>query len=54
MMKMSQKRQLFLLFRLASSYARTTVIKNYIDPESLGPLNLIFTNQFKWPPYNNT
>ena len=25
---------------------------NNIDPEGLGPLNLIFANQFKWAPYN--
>ena len=26
---------------------------NNIDPRGPGPLNLLFANQFKWPPYNN-
>ena len=49
MMKMSQKKIVFQF--LASS--RTTVINNSIDTGSLGPLNLICTNQFKWAAYNN-
>ena len=57
MIKMSQKRLLFLQFLLASSritvYTRTTVINNNIDRGGPSPLNLIFTNQFKWAPYNN-
>ena len=51
MIEISQKRLLFLQFLLASS--RTTVINNSIDLGGSGPLNLIFTNQFKWAPYNN-
>ena len=58
--KMSQKRLLFLQFQflLASSrktvgYTRTTVINNNIYPGGPGPFNLIFANQFKWAPYNN-
>ena len=34
-------------------YTRTAVINNCIEPGGPGPLNLIFTNQFKWAPYNN-
>ena len=34
-------------------YKRTTAIKNNIGPEGPGPLNLIFTNQFKQALYNN-
>ena len=45
MIKMSQKRLLFLQFLLTSS--RTTVIDNNIDPKGPGPLNLMFANQFK-------
>ena len=32
---------------------RTTVINNNIDPGGSSPLNLIFSNQFKWAPNNN-
>ena len=32
---------------------RTTVVNNNIDPGGPGPLNLIFTNQFKWAPNND-
>ena len=51
MIKMSQKRLLFLQFLLVSS--RTTVINNIVDPWGQGPFNLIFANQFKWTSYNN-
>ena len=61
MIKMSQKRLLFLQlqFLLASlhtrvhPYTRTAVINNCIEPGGPGPLNLIFTDQFKWAPYKN-
>ena len=29
---------------------RTAVINNNIDPGGPGPINLIFTHQFKWTP----
>ena len=32
---------------------RTAVINNNIDPGGPGPLNLIFSHQFKWAPNNN-
>ena len=51
MIKMSQKRLLFLQFLLTSS--RTTIINNNIDPGGPGRLNLILVNQLKWVPYNN-
>ena len=52
MIKISQKR-LFLSFQFLLASTRTTVINNDIDPEGPGPLNLIYSNQFKWVPYNN-
>ena len=50
--KMSQKDYCFFSFTFfyhlrIQQYTRTAVINNIFDPGSLGPLNLIFTNQFK-------
>ena len=53
MIKMSQKRLLFLQFQLRLAFLRIAVINNNIDPGGPGPLSLIFANQFKWAPYNN-
>ena len=50
---MSQKIPLFLQFQYFLASSRTTVINNSIDIGGPAPLNLIFTNQFKWAPYNN-
>ena len=50
LIRMSQKRLLFLQFQFLLAFSRTTVINNNIDPGGLGPLNLIFTNQFNWGP----
>ena len=58
MIKMSQKRYLFIQFQFLLASSRTTVhaktvFNNNIDPGDLGSLNLIFINQFKWPSFNN-
>ena len=56
MIKVSQKILLFFSFfsfLRVQQYMHTTVINNNIDSRGLGPLNLIFANQFKWAPYNN-
>ena len=50
---MSQKRRLFFQFQFLLASSRTPVINNRIDAGGPGPLNLIFTNQFKWAPYYN-
>ena len=47
------KNILFLQFQFFLASSRTTVVNNNIDPGGRGPLNLIFTNQFKWAPNNN-
>ena len=52
MTKMSQKNYCFFRFNFfehlhVQQYTRTTVTNNNIDPGFPGPLNLIFTNQFK-------
>ena len=51
--KMSQKRLLFRQFQYFLASSRTAVINNSLDIGGPAPLNLIFTNQFKWVPYNN-
>ena len=39
--------------RIGPDYRRITVINHNLDLGRQGPLNLIFTNQFKWTPNNN-
>ena len=52
MIKMSQKRLLFLQFQFLLASSRTTVINNNFYLGGTSPLYLIFINQFKWAPYN--
>ena len=47
MIKMSQKKLLFLQFQFLLESSRATAINNNSDLEGPGPLNLIFANQFK-------
>ena len=53
MIKKVTKKLLFLQFQFLLASSRTTVINNNNDLGGLGPLNLIFINQFKWAPNNN-